>query len=163
MADPLPYCVDSDVRGLNGFPDQTVVPPAMVNGWCAQRAGELNLLLRRKGVATPVTAPPDLVTTLKLANAYGAAAMLAAFPGNALGQEELKGFIDIWLTEFVRLENIIASLTKEDLLAMGVVMVSSAPATFSPPGMALARSKLTRAECDDFRNYYPYLKAEDYR
>lgn len=154
------YCAATDVRALDGFPDATVVPDLTVTGWTEQRAGELDVLMLAKGATVPVTAPPALVQMLKMANAYGAAAMLAAHPGNALGHDDLKGFVDTWLTEYIRLCGVLTSLSKEQLAAMGVPIATVTTITRTPPGMALSQSHLAR-ECSDWRDAYPYIRVGD--
>jgi len=153
----MAYGVPKDVRALNGFPDASVVDDPTLNGWLNMRAGELNMMLRAKGVTVPVTAPDDIVQTLKLANVYGAAAMLASAPSVTIPPDQLQATVDVWLSEFKRLEGLLAAFTTGDLINLGVAMDGTTKPTRTAPSLVLAGNRRVRCE-PHWADAYPFRR-----
>jgi hypothetical protein len=154
-----PYGDPADVRALNGFPDGTVVSDDTLNGWLSQRAAELNLPFRARGATIPITGPADLVQTLRMANVYGAAAMLASAPSVTIAPDQLQATVDVWLSEFKRLETLLIGVAQGDLMGLGVVLEGVVRPARSAPGLALVGNSSTRG-CPPWYDAYPFRRRD---
>lgn len=81
----MAYCAIADVRALN--PQRTYSATSkpsttQVEGHIDDIAGQIDTVLKGRGLTTPVTTPAAFVTYLEQVNAYGAAALaeMGMFP-----------------------------------------------------------------------------------
>lgn len=81
----MSYCTTTDIQALN--PTRTYSATSkptltQVQTYIDQIAGEIDSILKGRGLATPITIPAEFVTFLKQLNAVGAAALAerAMFP-----------------------------------------------------------------------------------
>lgn len=82
----MAYCTITDVQGLNSqreaYSATTNPSSTEVESFITQIGNEIDSLLLGRGLVTPITTPAEFVSTLKLGNAQGAAALaeMAQFP-----------------------------------------------------------------------------------
>ena len=117
----MAYADEQDTVNLIGFP---TVPSEKIAAWNEQFSGDLDLLLSSKGVVVPVTGPPQLLQTLRLAVTYGTAAMIDAQSQKGRDASSEQGAISIYQAQYDRIYNNLAALTAAQLENAGVIVIT---------------------------------------
>ena len=115
-----PRATVADVRSLNAFPESDAVSDDKVEGWLEGRASEIDLLFEKRGAVLPIEGPPSLLGIMKLAEMYGAAAMLESAPVMQ-NPDEMAAGTNLYLDEYKRLIGVLSAFTDRELQQMGVL------------------------------------------
>jgi hypothetical protein len=142
-----------DVRTMAAFPGEDVVPDQTIQRWLDMRAGELNLLLTRKGVDPEAMDAPDFEQTLRLAEVYGAAAMMGSAELQGVDHERIESLSRTYLGEYTRIYNQISGITRDDLVRLGILTINPALSSGLGQGLAVAGNRHVDAHYNDWRAY----------
>jgi hypothetical protein len=136
----MAYADAGDCRATKGFPTDAQISDEQVDEWCEDVSGELDLVFVKAGVAPaslPVEGPPALLSHLKNAVVWGVASRMESAPLMAQPGQVAAG-MNVYQQEYIRLKRELESLTREQLILVGLISGLSPVTAAGFVGLGLA-------------------------